>query len=155
MNTHNWQAIKIKIWDLKPRLVLTRARAAILILGFVALWGLLWLGITTQTAGVGQRVRELDAQVELTVRENAQLQYDIAVLTQPDRIIKRATALGMRPVSPSQTVYLDIKYAPRAAYVPENKTVEPPAEFDWATWVSNALASVGLGFPSRTAEASP
>jgi len=158
MNTINWQSVRHKfIYNLntfKPRVTLTRTRLAILLLGLVALWGLLWLGITTQTVVLGQHVRDLDAQLDQTLRQNAQLEYDIAVLTQPDRIAKRATALGLRPASPSQTVYLDIKYAPRAAYVPEKKIVEPQPASDWATWVSDLFASIGLGSPSRSAEAS-
>jgi cell division protein FtsL len=127
---------------------------AILLLGLVALWGLLWLGITTQTVVLGQHVRDLDAQLDQTLRQNAQLEYDTAVLLQPDRIAKRATALGLRPASPTQTVYLDIKYAPRAAYVQQKKLVEPPPPSDWTTWINDLLASIGLGSPSRSAEAS-
>lgn len=158
MNAINWQSVKHKftyrLATLKPRVTLTRTRLAILLLGLVALWGLMWLGITTQTVVLGQHVRELDAQLNQTLRQNAQFEYDIAVLTQPDRIAKRATALGLRPASPSQTVYLDIKYAPRAAYVPEKNPAKPPPPSDWTTWVNNMLASIGLGSPSRSAEAS-
>ena len=158
MNTIHWQSIRrqfiYQFAAFQPRITLTRTRLAILLLGLVALWGLMWLGITTQTVVLGQHVRDLDAQLDQTLRQNAQLEYDIAVLTQPDRIAKRATALGLRPASPSQTVYLDIKYAPRAAYVLEKKTSEPQPTFDWTTWVGDVLASFGLGSPSRSAEAS-
>lgn len=158
MNTINWQSVRrqfiYNFSTLRPRVTLTRPRLAILLLGFVALWGLMWLGITTQTVVVGQRVRDLDAQLDQTLRQNAQLEYDIAVLTQPDRIAKRATTLGLRPASPSQTVYLDVKYAPRAAYVSEKRIVQPQPASDWTSWVGDVLASFGLGSPSRLAEAS-
>jgi cell division protein FtsL len=157
MDTINWQSVRhqfiYKFGRLNPRITLTRPRLAIMLLGLVALWGLMWLGITTQTVFVGQHLRDLDAQLDQTQRQNAQLEYDIAVLTQPDRIIKRATALGMRPASPSQTVYLDIKYPLRAAYVPEKKSVEPPTS-DWTTWLNDAFAALGLSSPARLAEAS-
>ncbi len=154
MNSFNWHSVKHKIANLKRKTMLTRTRLAILLLGLVALWGLMWLGITTQTVIMGQQVRELDAQLDRTLRENAQLEYDIAVLTQPDRIAKRAAALGLRPASPSQTVYLDIKYGPRAAYGAEKKLVGSPPAFDWAAWFNDALAAIGLSVSSRSAEAS-
>ena len=153
----NWQSVRhqfiYKFGRLTPEITLTSTRLAILLLGLVALWGLVWLGITTKTVVIGQHVRELDAQLEQTLRHNAQLEYDIAVLMQPERIAKRAAALGLRPASPSQTIYLDIKYALRAAYVPEKKSVEPLAS-EWTTWFNNALAALGLGSPVRSAEAS-
>lgn len=137
---------------MNPRITLTRPRLAILLVGLVALWGLMWLGITTQTVSKSQHVQELDAQLDQTLRQNAQLEYDIAVLTQPERIIKRATAIGMRPASPSQTVYLEVKYPLRAAYVPEKKPIEPTS-WDWTTWLNNSISALGLGSP-HSAEAS-
>jgi len=154
MNWLHWHPIKIMIAKLKPRLTLTRTRLGILILGLVVLWALMWLGISTRIAFVGQQVRELNDQADLTQRQNAQLEYDIAVLTQPDRIAKRAAALGLRPASPTQIVYLDIKYPPRAAYAPQKQVAELPQRFDFPLWWKNALASVGLSTPGLAAEAS-
>jgi hypothetical protein len=154
MNSVHWHRFKNKIAHLKSRLTLTRTRLGILVLGLVVLWALMWLGISTRMALVGQHVRELDDQVDLTQRQNAQLEYDIAVMTQPDRIAKRAAALGLRPASPAQIVYLDIKYPPRAAYAPQKQVADLPPQFDFALWWRNALSSVGLSASGLAAEAS-
>lgn len=155
MDTINWQSVRHQfIWQsgrLKPGIPLTQTRLAILLLGFVAIWGLLWLGITTQTVVVGQRVRDLDVQLDQTLRQNAQLEYDIAALLEPDRVIKRATALGMRPAAASQTIYLDIKYPLRGYYVPEKKSGDLSG-FDWTKWIYNALGGLGLGSSAGSAD---
>jgi hypothetical protein len=138
----------------KSRLAMSRTRLGVLLLGLIVLWGMTWLGLSTRIAVEGQRVRELDDQVDMVLRQNAQLEYDIAVLTQPDRIAKRATALGLRPASSTQIVYLDIKYPPRAAFSGTAPLIELPVQFDLGLVWHNALALLGLNINS-TAEASP
>jgi cell division protein FtsL len=149
MKPFNWQKIKKQI----PEAASKRPRFAILILGLLALLGLTWLTINTQMVLVGLRVRDLEAKLDRVNHENAKLEYDIAVLTQPKRVVDRASALGLRPASLSQTTYLSVNYTPRDNPVEAlgKDTSRPP---DLVSWWSDLLSHVGIGPDAHTAEAS-
>ncbi len=156
MNPFNWQKIKKQI----PEAASKRPRLAILILGLFALLALTWLTINTQMVLVGQRVRDLEAKLDRVNHENAKLEYDIAVLTQPKRIVERAFALGLRPAMPGQTTYLSLKYTPRDA-VAQAQPMETTQSLsrsapghDLAAWWVEWLSWLGLSADTRTAEAS-
>ncbi len=149
MNPFNWQKIKKQI----PQAASKRPRLAVLILGLLALLGLTWLAINTQMVLVGLRVRDLEAKLDRVNHENAKLEYDIALLTQPKRIADRASVLGLRPATLGQTTYLSIKYTPRdsLAQAQPNETTH---SFDFISWWSELLSHLGLDADSHTAEAS-
>jgi cell division protein FtsL len=156
MKPLNWQRIKKTI----PEAASKRPRLAILILGLVTLLGLTWLTINTQMVLVGQRVRDLEAKLDRVNHENAKLEYDIAVMTQPKRIADRATALGLRPASQGQTTYLSVKYTPRDN--PSQEQSRDSAQnqsraergIDLGLWWNELRSLFGLDGDLRTAEAS-
>ncbi len=149
MKPLNWQKIKKQI----PEAASKRPRLAILILGLLMLLGLIWLTINTQMVLVGQRVRDLEAKLDRVNHENAKLEYDIAVLTQPKRIADRASALGLRPASLAQTTYLSVKYTPRETLV-QALPKAPARSFDLGLWWNEVLIRLGLDSDLHTAEAS-
>ncbi len=149
MNLFNWQKLKKKMHIPTPN----RPRFAILVLGLGALLGLSWLSINTQTVLVGERVRELEAKLDRVNHENAKLEYDIALLTQPRRMADRATAIGLRPAALGQTAYLNVKYTPRDALAYKLPSAAERS-FDWTVWWNNLQSWLGLGVDVRAAEAS-
>ncbi|MCX7837945.1 MAG: hypothetical protein N2559_00590 [Anaerolineae bacterium] len=84
------------------------ARTLLILVGVIALVGLLYLAQSTHATLTGKRVVKLQQRLEMLRRENAQLEYEIAVLTAPHRIAERATRLGLRPLTPTQAKYIVI-----------------------------------------------
>lgn len=84
------------------------ARTLLMLVGVIALVGLLYLAQSTQATLTGKRVVKLQERLEMLRRENAQLEYEIAVWAAPHRIAERATRLGLRPLTPAQAKYVVI-----------------------------------------------
>lgn len=82
------------------------ARTLLVLVGVIALVGLLYLAQSTQATLTGKRVVKLQERLEHLRRENAQLEYEIAVLTAPHRIAERAARLGLRPLTPARAKYV-------------------------------------------------
>lgn len=82
------------------------ARTLLVLVGVIALVGLLYLAQSAQATLTGRRVVKLQERLEHLRRENAQLEYEIAVLAAPQRIAERAARLGLRPLTPAQAKYV-------------------------------------------------
>ncbi len=138
------------------RISFDNARLWVLLIGIIALWGIVYLGLNSHAAVTGQHVHELQDKFDRVSRENAQLEYDIAARLQPSRIAERATALGLHPATISQTVYINVKNypTPAASVTYESQpTTRKLRTSDLASWWHDLLASVGLGGGLRAAEA--
>lgn len=92
----------------EPRWNFDLARTLLVLVGVIALVGLLYLAQSTQATLTGKRVVKLQERLEMLRRENAQLEYEIAVLAAPNRIAERAARLGLRPLTPAQAKYVVI-----------------------------------------------
>lgn len=87
-------------------------RALMLIVGLLAVLGFIYLGQNSQATITGRRTQELQAKLERLRRENAQLQYEIAQFTNPNRIAARAIVLGLHPPAENQKTYIVVKNFP-------------------------------------------
>lgn|SRR5574341_48526 len=151
MSNRNWQNK-----NSFTRISFDNVRLWVLLVGLIALWGIVYLGLNSESAVTGQRVHDLQDKLDRVNRENAQLEYDIAALLQPSRMAERATALGLHPATISQTIYITVKnYPTRATSVAHEAqpTATTLRSFDLASWWNDLLASVGLGGGLRAAEA--
>jgi len=132
-------------------------RALILLLALLALVGLIYLGQSSQATVTGEHVQNLQEQLDRLNRENAQYQYDIAVLTTPSKIADRARAIGLRPATPVQMVFLTIKNYPvsvaRVAPSTTNQSVSTSSDSGVAVLWQEFLARLGLSSNARTVEA--
>jgi len=134
-------------------------RALVLLGGIVALLGLLYLTQSSQATMTGKRVVELQTRLEQLQRENVQLEYEIAVLTAPDKMAERARRLGLRPATPQQMTYLVLKeyptMPPKSSPLVQN-VINPPGSADplEALW-NELLARLGWRANGRIVEASP
>lgn len=132
-------------------------RGLILILGLLALVGIIYLGQSSQATLTGQHVQILREQKERLDRENAQLEYEIAVLSTPDKLAARAGVLGLHPPSLSQTVFVTIKNYPTNVKSPVAATNQPSptptSDSIIATLWNELLTRLGLGSSARTAQA--
>lgn len=132
------------------------ARALVLLVGVIALLGMLYLTQNSQAAMTGTRTLELQERLERLRRENVQLEYEIAVLTTPDKLAERARRLGLRPATITQTVFIAINNYPAASKPALPATLAPttnaePMELLW----NELLARLGWLSNGRTVEASP
>jgi len=123
---------------------LTGARIAMIGVLVLAIFWALYVRQASQTTLTGQRVREIQLDIERIKRENMQLEIDIAALTAPVRIAERARALGLRPTLPSQVQYIVIKDFP---------TTNPPPLMAWSpltttarttSWIDALRVNLGL-----------
>jgi hypothetical protein len=141
--------------EINPGFNFSVARALLLLVGLLALLGMIYLTQSSQATMTGTRTLELQEKYERLRRENAQLEYEIAVLTTPDKIAERARRLGLRPATITQTTYIVIKNYPVASAKPAplvpNAKSSDPFELLW----NELLARLGLLSNSRTVEASP
>src|SRR5512140_3708457 len=62
------------------------ARAWLLVIATVILLGVVYMGQASQAAITGQRIHDKQEKLDRILRENAQLEADIAVLMAPSRI---------------------------------------------------------------------
>jgi hypothetical protein len=131
------------------------ARTILLFAGLIALAGLIYLGQSSQATMTGQRVLTLQETMDRLNRENAQLEYEIGVLTAPAKIADRARALGLHPAATSQMTFIVVKSYPTSSVKPLLAQVPvsnlPPSGFV-ALW-NELLARLGLAPSSRIAEA--
>lgn len=132
-------------------------RALALLVGLVALLGMIYLGQSSQATVTGQHVLELQDRLERTRRENAQIEYEIATLSTPDKIAERARRLGFRPATLAQTVYIVVKNYPSApqptSIAPEINS--PPTPDFWEGVWLDVLTRLNLANDAHTVEASP
>ncbi|MBM3127815.1 MAG: hypothetical protein FJ009_04170 [Chloroflexi bacterium] len=142
--------------EINPGFNFSGVRALLLLVGVIALLGMMYLTQNSQAAMTGTRTLELQDRLERLRRENAQLEYEIAVLTTPDKIAERARRLGLRPATITQTVFIAINNYPAASKPASPATLAPtksaaPMELLW----NELLARLGLLSSGRTVEASP
>lgn len=139
-----------------PNVSFSSVRTLSVLLGLLILFGLVYVGQSTQATLNGQRVQDLQEKLDRLNRENAQLQYDIAVLNSPAKIAERARARGLHPATPSQMVFLTIKNYPTAAKLSAPVTTALSASSTdsplASTW-NQILAWLGLTPSPRTAQA--
>ncbi len=132
-------------------------RALALLLGLLALVGLIYLGQSSQATLTGQRAQDLQEQLERLQRENTQLEYEIATLAAPDKIAARARALGLHPPTLAQTVFVTVKNypaTPKAAPASNPPLTPAPSadSFIAALW-NELLARLGLAPSAPTVQA--
>ncbi len=138
-----------------PAFTFGTMRALVLILGLLALVGIIYLGQSSQATLTGQHVQILQEQKERLRRENAQLAYEIAVLSAPDKIAARAGSGGLHPPLLSQSLFPMVKNYP-ANVTPSVAVSQPslaPNDSVIATLWNELLARLGLGSGPRTAQA--
>jgi hypothetical protein len=133
------------------------ARAWLVLVGLIALLGLLYLTQSTQATLTGKRLVSLQERLEELRRENAQLEYEIGVLTAPQRLAERATRLGLRPLTPAQARYVVIKdFAPLPPAMPPasvRNAPQPSSTFD-LVW-RELMLRLGWHTSEPSAAASP
>lgn len=113
------------------------ARTLLVLVAVIALVGLLYLTQSTQATLTGKRVMKLQERLEHLRRENAQLEYEIAVLTAPNRIAERAARLGLRPLTPAQVKYVVVTdYPVASSAVPSAVTSVSPSGSALQVWLS-------------------
>jgi hypothetical protein len=130
-------------------------RGLLLLVGLVALFGFVYLGQNGQATMTGRRAQDLQEQLDRIKRENAQLEIEIAQLTLPSKIVERGRALGFRPATITQTVFVTVKN-----YPVESKPVAAPqtsvaasSSSDLASLWNGLLAWMGLTPAGQTVEA--
>ena len=135
------------------------ARALLLLVGLIALLGMIYLTQSSQATMTGTHALELQDKLERLRRGNAQLKDEIAVLSAPERIAKIATRLGLRPATITQTTFIAInnypvlppKPAPRNGEPANSPTASNSFELLW----NELLSRLGVLSNGRTVEASP
>jgi len=143
----------IKTKNLNSQVSSGNLRGVLLLIGLIALVGFIYLGQTGQATMTGRRAQDLQEQLDRIKRENAQLEIEIAQLTLPSKIMERGKALGFRPATIAQTVFVVVKN-----YPVESKPAVPSAaaaasnSFDPAALWNDLLAWMGLT-PGQTVEA--
>lgn len=109
----------------------------------LAMLAALYLDVTAETALLGRKVQNLEAEIAYNLQINADLEAQIAMLTSTAQMEARARRLGFRPLQPDVVEYLPVAgyQSPRAvrlAAEPNPKLNAPliPLEytqslFDW------------------------
>jgi cell division protein FtsB len=129
-------------------------RAFLLLVGVLALMGLVYLGQNGQATMTGRRAQDLTQQLERIQRENAQLEVEIAQLTLPSRIAERARALGFRPATISQTVFIVVKnYPVDSKPAVAARPADTASSSELAALWNDLLTWMGLTPASQTVEA--
>ncbi len=133
----------------------SNVRTVIVLLILLVLIGFIYVGQSTQATLNGQRVQDLQTQLDRLNRENAQLEYDIAAMTTPAKMAERARALGLRPATPTQMVFITVKNYPVTAKVtlPIKTGATPSADSPLVNLWNELLARLGLAPSPRTVEA--
>lgn len=135
------------------------ARALFLLIGLTALLGIIYLTQSSQATMTGTRVIELQNELEQLRRSNAQLEYEIAVLTAPKRIAEIAARRGLHPATLTQTTFIVVnnypvlppRAAPRNAESVNTASASNALELLW----NELMARLGVLSSERTVEASP
>jgi hypothetical protein len=141
--------------EINPGFNFSMARALLLLVGVIALLGMMYLTQSSQATMTGTRAIELQEKYERLRRENAQLEYEIAVLTTPDKLAERARRLGLRPATITQTTYLVVQNYPAAPSQPAPSLAPTNSSDPFELLWNELLARLGLLSNARTVEASP
>ncbi len=137
----------IVVQELRHSFSFSQTRLLIWLVGVLALVGLIYLGQSSQAVVTGARVLELQAELERLQRTNAELEYEIATLTTPARLAERARALGLRPATMSQTIYIVVPDYPASSRLVRRVSASPVAspDFSSGTLWDDWLTRLGLG----------
>ncbi len=145
----------LRLQQINTSFSLDSIRALLIMLGVLALLGVIYLTQSSQATMTGQRAQDLQTRLDRLKRENAQLEYEIAVLTTPSKIAERARALGLHPATTAQTVFVTVKdypiSAPKPAPATVDLTVSSPDSL--TTLWNELLLRLGLAPIGRTVEA--
>ncbi len=87
--------------------------AFLLVVIVLALIAALYLDLSSRTTLAGREIQELQAEITVTQRSNADLETELANLTASSVMQQRALELGYRPVKPGE---LDYVFVP--GYIP-------------------------------------
>ncbi len=129
-------------------------RTMLLLVGLIALLGMIYLGQNGQATMAGHRAQDLKDQYDRIQRENAQLELEIAQLMLPARVADRAKALGFHPATITQTVFMVVKnYPVESKPVVARPAAPAPGSLSQPSLWDNLLALVGLAPTTNTAEA--
>lgn len=147
-----------RIEIVRRSLTFDNARAWSLLIATVVLLGVVYMGQASQAAITGQRINDKQEKLDRILRENAQLEADIAALTTPGRVEARARALGLQPANSDQIKYLAVKDYPAEPVNPplanrEQRGPQSSGGFNLAVWWTDVLSRVGLNGGSHAAEA--
>jgi len=96
-------AVKRRGWNLNPRAVL----GGLALVGALGLLAALYLALASQTAVLGRRLQEMEAERSEIARENAFLQDHIARLASIESLRERALAAGF--VATGTVVFVPIE----------------------------------------------
>ena len=144
----------VKTRELDSQISTASVRPLLLLVGVIALLGLVYLGQNGQATVTGRRAQDLAQQLDTIKHENAQLEVEIAQLTLPSRIADRARALGFRPATISQTVYVVVKNYPAGpAPAVAKPATTTAASSGVSTFWNDVLTWMGLPPTSQTVEA--
>jgi len=129
-------------------------RGLLLLVGLIALLGSVYLGQNGQATMTGRRAQDLQEQLDRIERENAQLEVEIAKLTLPSRVAERGKALGFRPATITQTVFIVVKNYPVDSKPAAPPVTAAPASSSGLTALWNDLLTwIGLSPAAQTVEA--
>ena len=146
------RVIKTKQFD--SQISTASLRGLLLLVGLIALIGMIYLGQNGQATMTGRRAQDLQDQLARIQRENAQLEVEIAQITLPNRIADRAKVLGFRPATITQTVFVVVKNYPVDAKPAAAPVAAAAASsFDVASLWNGMLNWVGLTSAGQTVEA--
>ena len=80
--------------------------AFLLVVIALALVAALYLDLSSRTTLAGREIQELQAEITVTQRSNADLETELANLTASSVMQQRALELGYRPVKPGELDYV-------------------------------------------------
>ena len=93
-----------------------------LVLVMVALVAGIYLSVTARAATTGREIQEMQADILVIERINADLETQLAQLTSSRTMDRRARDLGFRPITPGEVLYLEI-----SGFVgPQEAVLAPP-----------------------------
>ncbi len=127
-------------------------RALLLLVGLLSVVGVIYLGQNGQATLTGRQVQDLEIRLERVKRENAQLEIETAQYTLPSQIAERARAMGFRPATISQTIFIVVNNYPNDAGS-GTSSVPTPAPSGGASLWDELLTWVGLAPTGSTVEA--
>lgn len=125
----------------------------LIVLGF-GMVAALYLMVTSQAAIVGREIQDLRLAIVETEHINADLQTELARLTSKNEVVRRAYALGFRPVKPEEVEYLYVPgyIAPKGAMLATAPELQPsapniPPEYTQSLldWLDERLQTPGGG----------
>jgi len=79
-----------------------------------------FISVTSRTAAVGKEIQRLRLQAESLELEIANMQSQLAVLTSAANLKERALAMGFRPATPEEVIYINVPGYTGSAIILEN-----------------------------------